>query len=301
MRPCRRALAGASSSSISAMRALTGVSAPASRRTLVRPRQDAPLGASRGTQHGDACRPEPAAPQLRARGAAFRCRSRRAPDLVRLGDPASRSRTSASTMRRAPGMAHEDLDARPVDGGGHAIEDDAAHRAWQSASSSQTADAALLDIAQRSGIAGAEGIEPVRVDLLHVERAVDRAGAHDDARRCAPGVAATATASRTFCGPSGASAVAGRIAHVSTTGFEGAKHRCRKNAVSSSVSVPCVMTMPATSGSASQCAHRCASAARWRSPCPCCRPARPARPRRATPRARRCRPAVPRRRPAPAV
>ena len=53
---------------------------------------------------------------------------------------------------------------------------------------------------------------------------------------------------RRFCGPSGSSAVAGRIAAVSTTGLTGASTRCRNHAVSSSVSVPCVMTIPATSG-----------------------------------------------------
>jgi hypothetical protein len=46
--------------------------------------------------------------------------------------------------------------------------------------------------------------------------------AHTAVTPWAPAVAATAMASRTFCGPSGESAVAGRIAQVSTTGFAGA-------------------------------------------------------------------------------
>ena len=50
----------------------------------------------------------------------------------------------------------------------------------------------------------------------------------------------------------GVSALAGRIAHASTTGRAGDSTDCRKKAVSSSVSVPCVITSPATSGSASQ-------------------------------------------------
>jgi hypothetical protein len=84
------------------------------------------------------------------------------------------------------------------------------------------------------------------VDLAHVLRAVD---------------GATAIASTMFCGPSGASAVAGRMAQVSTTGLAGANSDCSNCAVSSSVSVPCVITMPCTSSCASQCAQRCASRA----------------------------------------
>jgi hypothetical protein len=45
--------------------------------------------------------------------------------------------------------------------------------------------------------------------------------------------------------------VAGRIAAVSTTGLSACTVWCRKNAVSSSVSVPWVTTTPATSGLAS--------------------------------------------------
>ncbi len=75
---------------------------------------------------------------------------------------------------------------------------------------------------------------------------------------CAPGDVATATASARFCGPSACSDVAGRIAAVSTTGLDGAMTRCRKYAVSSSVSVPCVTTIAATSGRARWLAMRAA-------------------------------------------
>jgi hypothetical protein len=52
-----------------------------------------------------------------------------------------------------------------------------------------------------------------------------------------------------------------RIAAVSTTGLVGASTRCRNQAVSSSVSVPCVITTPCTSSRAS------ASATAWARPC----------------------------------
>ncbi len=55
-------------------------------------------------------------------------------------------------------------------------------------------------------------------------------------------------------------AVAGRIAQVITTGLPGASTDCRKNAVSSRVSVPWPTTMPATSGRASNSLQRRASA-----------------------------------------
>src|SRR6187402_873092 len=60
-------------------------------------------------------------------------------------------------------------------------------------------------------------------------------------------LAATATALKKLSGPSADSAVEGRIAAVSTTGFLVLTTRLRKNAVSSIVSVPWVMTIPATS------------------------------------------------------
>lgn len=55
---------------------------------------------------------------------------------------------------------------------------------------------------------------------------------------------ATATAFSRLSGPSDDSAVAGRIAAVITTGFAVFTVRCSRYAVSSSVSVPCVITMP---------------------------------------------------------
>src|SRR4026209_2837735 len=60
--------------------------------------------------------------------------------------------------------------------------------------------------------------------------------------------AATATALKKLSGPSAESAVDGRIDAVNTTGFLDLITRFRKYAVSSIVSVPCVMTTPATSG-----------------------------------------------------
>ena len=63
----------------------------------------------------------------------------------------------------------------------------------------------------------------------------------------APGAIATATASRRFCGPSGAKAETGRMATAITTGLLGRSTVCKKNAVSSAVSVPWVMTTACTS------------------------------------------------------
>jgi hypothetical protein len=67
----------------------------------------------------------------------------------------------------------------------------------------------------------------------------------------ASGSAAVATALKRFMGPSALIAVAGRMAPTSTTGFELLTTRLRKYAVSSIVSVPCVITTPATSGRSS--------------------------------------------------
>ena len=63
-------------------------------------------------------------------------------------------------------------------------------------------------------------------------------------------LAATAMASARLLGPSASRADAGRIAPVMTTGLVAATTRDRKKAVSSSVSVPCVTTMPTTSARA---------------------------------------------------
>ncbi len=52
--------------------------------------------------------------------------------------------------------------------------------------------------------------------------------AHTTTTPRAPGWAATSSASARFCGPSGASAVAGRMAHVSTTGLAGHSTRCSR-------------------------------------------------------------------------
>ena len=61
-----------------------------------------------------------------------------------------------------------------------------------------------------------------------------------------PGLAATVTASRRFRGPSAEIAVEGRIAATTTTGLSLLSTRLRKKAVSSSVSVPWVITTPST-------------------------------------------------------
>ena len=55
-----------------------------------------------------------------------------------------------------------------------------------------------------------------------------------------------------FSGPSALSDVDGRIEPVRTTGLSLLTTRLRKYAVSSIVSVPCVIAMPSTSGCASQ-------------------------------------------------
>ncbi len=71
--------------------------------------------------------------------------------------------------------------------------------------------------------------------------------------------AATATALKKFSGPSAESAVAGRIEPVRTIGLAVLATRFRKYAVSSMVSVPCVMTMPSTSAIAPSSLTRLAS------------------------------------------
>ena len=60
--------------------------------------------------------------------------------------------------------------------------------------------------------------------------------------------AASATALYKFSGPSAESAEGGRIEATSTMGLSVLTTRLRKNAVSSTVSVPCVMTTPFTDG-----------------------------------------------------
>ena len=71
----------------------------------------------------------------------------------------------------------------------------------------------------------------------------------------AAGEAATRTALTRFSGPSAESADAGRIAPVRTTGTSPATTRCRSQAVSSSVFVPCVTTMPSASPPLDEAAH----------------------------------------------
>ena len=66
-------------------------------------------------------------------------------------------------------------------------------------------------------------------------------------RPLALGSPATPTALYRFNGPSALTAVEGRIEPTSTTGFALLTIRLRKKAVSSMVSVPCVITMPSTS------------------------------------------------------
>jgi hypothetical protein len=125
---------------------------------------------------------------------------------------------------------------------------------------SQHAHLPFLHQRQRAGLVGGKGIHPVAVDLAHILGSHHPPCRHRQHPR-APGQPATVTASSRFCGPSGISAEAGRIAAVSTTGLVGASTRCRNQAVSSSVSVPCVITTPCTSSRAS------ASATAWARPC----------------------------------
>ena len=65
---------------------------------------------------------------------------------------------------------------------------------------------------------------------------------------------ARVTAWRRFRGPSALSAVAGRIAPTTTMGLVELMVICRKKAVSSRESVPCVTTTPATSSFANSAA-----------------------------------------------
>ena len=84
--------------------------------------------------------------------------------------------------------------------------------------------AALLDARQRAGIAGAESIDAVAVVLRTSSAECNRAGQHRH-HAARAGSRASVTASSRFCGPSRNSAVAGRIAAASTTGFAGASRR----------------------------------------------------------------------------
>ena len=69
-------------------------------------------------------------------------------------------------------------------------------------------------------------------------------------RPLAPGWAAVRTAAVRFAGPSQPGSEKVRMAPVRTTGFGPATVRSRRYAVSSRVSVPCVITTPSTRGSA---------------------------------------------------
>ena len=175
-------------------------------------------------------------------------------DAVDTGSTSARDRAAVDA-----GCAGDDLDPRP---GRRVV---AAARSAPSGVGTRAAARDDLDAARpRRGRAArrrpTEGVEPTRMRLAHV------------ARRSGPAPAKTTThAARArrrggdgdrvgrFCGPSAWRDVAGRIAPVSTTGLAGARTRCRKYAVSSSVSVPCVTTTPATSGRARWCATARAS------------------------------------------
>ena len=231
-------------------------------------------------------RPAPAARPLPAHGAACRCRWRRARGPARHPERRPGARESAHRPRRRapPHGSPRSPRAASVSACDHPLEQDARMLVRRCRPVPQAAHRALLHVGHRPGIARSR------------RRRAGRCAPSARRRRCAPcprrrrprparpALAATAIASRTFCGPSGASAVAGRIAQVSTTGLAGASTDCRKKAVSSSVSVPWVMTMPATSGCGQPMGATLAPAcARSRSSCPCCRPAPPARPRAAMP------------------
>ena len=75
-------------------------------------------------------------------------------------------------------------------------------------------------------------------------------------RALAPGDAATRSAARRLAGPSQSGSDEGCIAPRRTTGLSEVSTRCRKNAVSSRVSVPWVTTRPSTSGRSSHAAAR---------------------------------------------
>ena len=281
----------ANSSSISAMRALTATAPPASRsassgwRTIT-----PPLRAARGPHDLHAARPAPAAS---AASSAW-CRVPLPVAATTRPCDALRDQRIDDGAARAC-VAHHDLHARPA-----CARVIAARRApagpGRPAGQLRNGAPRPPRRSQRAGIAGAEGIEPVGVDLgtSKAPWTVPAQTTTTPLRTRLP--AATAIASATFCGPSGASAVAGRIAQVSTTGLVGASTACRKNAVSSSVSVPCVIDDARARRPAPASGRTAAPArARSRSPCPCCRPAPPARQRARARQARRCRPAARRR------
>ena len=114
------------------------------------------------------------------------------------------------------------------------------------------ADAIVADATDRVGGSRSEGGRVGGRDLLGVA-CLEHAPLNTTSvpRPRAAGLAVTCTASRMFWGPSASTAPGRRIAPVTTTGRSLRTVRSRNQASSSSVSVPPVMTMPATSGAAS--------------------------------------------------
>ena len=167
-----------------------------------------------------------------------------------------RARRRAAARRRraplAPPLARDDLDPRPA----RRVRGRADRRpsALARRPVAQAAQRALLDPRRaarrrrtRRRRAGTGG--PCAPSIAAMHRAGDtatRRRARRRARRRRSHRAGSAARRP-------AATMAGRIAPVSTTGLAGASTRCRKYAVSSSVSVPCVTTMPATSARASWC------------------------------------------------
>ena len=161
---------------------------------------------------------------------------------------ARRRRAARRPAAPRPGAARDDLDPRPAR---CSIAAATRHRARVASPASRAAaQPPFLDSSDRPGIARAERIDAVGVHLAHV-------GAPMHARRRArrrtpraPALARDRDRIEQVLRAVGLQRVAGRIAAVSTTGLAGASTRCRNHAVSSSVSVPCVTTMPATSARA---------------------------------------------------
>ena len=212
----------ASSCSISSTRACTGVSAPRRRQRVVAvARQHAARADARAAQHGDAGR-----------------RARRAPPAERACTRAVAGGGDDDALRRRCAQQRVDERGRPRRRGWCTISTRGQRSTSQAATSSRArrrratraARAAARPRSEPSGPASPddERIEAIGVRPCARRRAPCTAPASTATHAARARVRATRTASSRFCGPSGCSAVAGRIAAVSTTGLAGASTRCRK-------------------------------------------------------------------------
>ena len=240
--------------------------------------------------------PAPAAPPLPAHGAACRCRCRRAPCPRRT----PLARTSASTSApRALRVAHHDLHARPACGIGYGRQ----ARARAAARCRPVREHAHGALPRRR--------PPVRRRRSRRRRAGRCAPSARRRRRAPcrrkpprhpahPALARPRSRRARSADRPATSAVAGRIAQVSTTGLRRRQHRLQEEG-GFLQRVGAVRDDDAGHVGAAPANGRSArpACARSRSSCPCCRPAPPARPPARCRRGASSRPAGPSRPPAP--